>query len=226
MSWPSDPRIKNVDPDAIRKAFFEEGLTCNEVSARFGISKGTVYYRTRHLGIKLPHGIGIQRKLRLRGLFRCPHCKVEKPFSEFGGLKEGGRQPKRSYCRPCCTAYEKEWCGRTLGGRLSHVYAAARFRARESGMVFEISRKDMACLWEQQKGLCYYTGVPMSIQSTGRKGTTLSIDRIDSSKGYTKDNAVFCCSVVNLMKSDIPLFEFKHWCRLVADSPCCGVAGS
>lgn len=38
---------------------------------------------------------------------------------------------------------------------------------------------------------------------------SLSIDRIDSTKGYTYDNVVLCRSVCNLIKNDLPMDEFK-----------------
>lgn len=37
---------------------------------------------------------------------------------------------------------------------------------------------------------------------------TFSLDRIDSSKGYYRENVVLCCNIVNLMKSDMPINEF------------------
>lgn len=49
----------------------------------------------------------------------------------------------------------------------------------------------------------------------GRTNTNVSIDRIDSSKGYTKDNIWLICSAVNFMKSNLNLEEFKQYCQAV-----------
>ena len=38
------------------------------------------------------------------------------------------------------------------------------------------------------------------------------IDRIDSNKGYTKDNVISCCEMCNRMKSD---YNVKDWLRKV-----------
>lgn len=37
------------------------------------------------------------------------------------------------------------------------------------------------------------------------------IDRVDSSKGYTKENSVPCCSICNRAKSNMSEYEFKQW---------------
>lgn len=41
------------------------------------------------------------------------------------------------------------------------------------------------------------------------------IDRLDSSKGYTKDNCVSCCSTCNFAKSTMTVDEFKAWVEKV-----------
>lgn len=46
----------------------------------------------------------------------------------------------------------------------------------------------------------------------GRKRTNISIDRIDSAKGYSLDNIQLVCVVINLMKLDMTQAEFTAWC--------------
>lgn len=78
---------------------------------------------------------------------------------------------------------------RTLTVRLT----AARNRMKESGGDFEFSLEDARALFEQQKGVCALTGLPMSLhERQGGKGPRnpyqMSLDRIDSNKGYVKGN--------------------------------------
>lgn len=55
----------------------------------------------------------------------------------------------------------------------------------------------------------YYTGViPKSYKE-------YSIDRIDSSKGYTEDNIVITTGIVNTMKLDMSINEFKEQIKLL-----------
>lgn len=56
---------------------------------------------------------------------------------------------------------------------------------------------------------------PLTTTKHGRTNTNVSIDRIDSSKGYTKDNIWLICSAVNFMKSNLNLEEFKQYCQAV-----------
>jgi hypothetical protein len=54
-----------------------------------------------------------------------------------------------------------------------------------------------------------------SLSNTGRILTNLSIDRIDSKKGYIKDNIQFVCMAVNQMKSDLTLDELYFFCESI-----------
>ena len=50
-----------------------------------------------------------------------------------------------------------------------------------------------------KKKTCYYSGVTLTL--TGE--TALSLDRIDDSIGYTRENTVSCASVVNKVKNEL-----------------------
>lgn len=41
----------------------------------------------------------------------------------------------------------------------------------------------------------------------------VSIDRVDSTVGYTKDNIVLCCDSINSMKNSMPKEFFIELCR-------------
>jgi hypothetical protein len=78
--------------------------------------------------------------------------------------------------------------------------------------------EDLLALYEAQGGLCAITLIPMTTGiREGRKRTNVSIDRIDSSKGYSLDNIQLVCTIVNLMKLDMTQTEFTKWCAAVAD---------
>ena len=65
-------------------------------------------------------------------------------------------------------------------------------RRRSEG--FSITEQDLKDMWKKQEGLCYYSGKPMELVcGDGKKNPNkVSIDRVDSSKGYTLDNIVLC----------------------------------
>ena len=49
----------------------------------------------------------------------------------------------------------------------------------------------------------------------GRVNTNLSVDRIDSAKGYSKDNVQLVCMAANQMKNDLSMEEFINMCASV-----------
>lgn len=61
--------------------------------------------------------------------------------------------------------------------------------------------------------ICYYSGLALSME-IGQLNT-LSIDRIDSSKPYTEDNIVPCCSVINMMKGELSKSDFLTMCEQI-----------
>jgi hypothetical protein len=58
-------------------------------------------------------------------------------------------------------------------------------------------------LYVQTQGKCHYTGLEFSL--TERGPLLMTVDRIDSTRGYTQGNICFCCWFVNLAKNIWPL---------------------
>ena len=90
---------------------------------------------------------------------------------------------------------------------------AAKHRAKKKKIAFDIDEAFINELLVKQNGLCKYSGVLLDINSIGGVKTqmninSLSIDRINSDKGYTKDNVVLVSAIVNTMKSDLTEKEF------------------
>jgi hypothetical protein len=56
-------------------------------------------------------------------------------------------------------------------------------------------------LWEDQKGLCAVSGLRMTWYKGKALPTSISIDRIDSAKGYTKVNVRLVCYAVNVFRN-------------------------
>lgn len=60
---------------------------------------------------------------------------------------------------------------------------------------------------------CFYTNELLTFEV--KKINTISLDRVDNSKGYVVGNVVFCCWYINEMKSDYTLREFLQYCEIV-----------
>ena len=165
----------------------------------------------------------------------CPTCKTEKEFSEFSPCKKG-KYKLFTYCKPCASKktsdrYHKNIVASRERNRLrdqlnpeaarekcrsfyrekkesDHAYllwAAARNRAKKKGIEFSLDRADVVI-----PKICPVLGIELSKDTyRGFTDNSPSIDRIDSSKGYTKDNIIVISWRANSLKSNATLDELK-----------------
>lgn len=83
-----------------------------------------------------------------------------------------------------------------------------------------VTADDILEMLVAQDGKCALTGVPLKYWATVsrkffREPTLISVDRIDSSANYTRDNIQLVCAIVNQMKNDMSSAEFGYWCKRV-----------
>lgn len=109
----------------------------------------------------------------------------------------------------------------TLKGKLTNLVTQSRYRASKSKLEHEVDVEFLSNLYESQQGKCALSGIDMEI--IGKRGTeqywkNISIDRIDSSKGYTEGNVQLVCTGVNYMKKDMSDEMFIHFCKTVTEN--------
>ena len=74
-----------------------------------------------------------------------------------------------------------------------------------------ITIQDLMDIFEKQEGKCALSEIKMTWYQGKIQPTSISIDRIDNSKGYVQNNVRLVCVVVNAFKStqtDVELYEF------------------
>ena len=93
-----------------------------------------------------------------------------------------------------------------------HLYMHYKNHAHSKNRIFNITYEEFKKIVHSD---CYYCGSkPSYFRSMIRysKNSSLQelngVDRIDSNKGYTKDNCVPCCKICNQMKSNIDIGTF------------------
>lgn len=164
----------------------------------------------------------------------CKCCGIEKPISQFHKhkLKKDGYANK---CKECIKAYTTIYyekhkeklvkyrtdynrnnprkAYRSLDARFHQLIKTATYRNK-----FEVclTVEDIKILWQKQEGRCVYTKLPLL--ATANQLNTVSLDRIDSSKGYVAGNVQLVCSAVNKMKSNMTETQFIDLCLLVAQN--------
>ena len=72
---------------------------------------------------------------------------------------------------------------------------------RESSM--DIDFDFLVNLYNEQKGLCAYSKIPLQFGSYLDKNWTISLERTDVSKGYMKDNVCLICYEFNTKDSSL-----------------------
>ena len=87
--------------------------------------------------------------------------------------------------------------GRYVSGRF---YSSVKYKANKRGIYFapDLTIEFLDELIEQQEFKCFYSGLPIDAKT--RNGITASLDRRDSSGGYTRDNVQFLSTHCNMSK--------------------------
>ena len=91
--------------------------------------------------------------------------------------------------------------------------------AKERHLVWNITPEIMWKIYIQQNRLCNLTGIPIYFAPTRKKYSlqTASLDRIDSNKGYTKENIQWIHKQVNKMKMELNQDRFIELCERVSE---------
>lgn len=90
--------------------------------------------------------------------------------------------------------------------------------SRTRSLEFSITIKQAWELFLKQNRKCALSGLFLTLNTKANSHTgTASLDRIDSSKGYTIDNVQWVHKDINIMKSDHSDKEFINYCKLVAN---------
>lgn len=131
----------------------------------------------------------------------------------YGNNLERGKQARRKYSlenkkelseKRKIRLTSLEGC---LSHRLSHLN---KKRLKTSKVEFDLTF--LINLWKSQNGICAISGYPMQFSTCNL--FAVSIDRIDSTRGYTKDNVQLVCLGINFCKNRFPndeMIEFWNY---------------
>ncbi len=146
----------------------------------------------------------------------CFKCKQEKSYDFFFKHNQTS-DGYHSWCKSCCTEGSNKSRAKqnsTIQGRAKIFLQNARKSAAKRGQEFSLSIDDVVKCWIDQNQICAYSGRKMTLEAG--KLNTVSIERINSEIGYTKDNTILVCQAINRMKSDFGFDDFYDLCRDVS----------
>jgi len=138
-------------------------------------------------------------------LITCSKCHQEKFGEEFHKhhKRKSGLQ---KYCKECCKQtdklYKKSIRGKEVNRKsaIKHkeqvLLRGARNRAEKKGMEFNISLTDIVI-----PKICPVLGIEIYRDAPKNSYNSPSLDRIDNTKGYTKDNICVISNKANVIKN-------------------------
>lgn len=166
-----------------------------------------------------------QRKTRPKAN-DCPVCKSPisvKPsaYKKIKGLLTCSKKCRGLYLK---TTYKGNNNPNTKYASPIEKYFAEKYQhikgtAKKRDFDFNLTREYLLELWNKQNGKCYYTKLSLKlITDHDNFGgydqpdlDVLSVDRLDSSKGYIIGNVVYACNGINKMKGSVPELEFHKF---------------
>lgn len=172
----------------------------------------------------------------------CGECGelFEKSLSEYNRQIKNGRQKDRFFCSRSCTGKAiKSNLGANLGDTTGLLrgynkadefspfrlcFKSVRYRSREKGFEHDLDLQFLKDLWEKQDGKCAVTGIPLVLENKiTNPNFSASLDRVDSSKWYIKENVHFVSTTVNFAKNKFSLETLEEFIDLIKK---CGVEQS
>lgn len=93
---------------------------------------------------------------------------------------------------------KEDWL-KTTRGCLSKKMGHLKRQKRNKQLEFKITLDDLVDLWELQDGRCAISNYPM--EASFNSLFSVSVDRINSSMGYTKENIQLVCQAINFAKN-------------------------
>jgi hypothetical protein len=170
-----------------------------------------------------------RNKGRKMGVCTCKNCGIsfEKPASE---INRNEKLNRNNFCsRSCCGKFLKNFGNSTYKYDISQHSGwkkdeLTHFRYHYRNIINRyknvgITIYDLKEQWEQQNGICEFTGIKLILSSYTKIEKnpiySASLDRIDNSKGYEKNNIRWVSRSINLMKND--MLDSKVWelCELI-----------
>jgi hypothetical protein len=137
----------------------------------------------------------------------CNICLIEKTFNKFSlYVKTDKLSPRKDTCKNCCRAKEsREIRERTWEFESKKIMLNnSKMRAKRSNMEFTITENDISI-----PECCPVLGIPLYRSKRENWNNSPSIDRIDNTKGYIKDNVVVVSRRANILKKDATIDELQ-----------------
>ncbi len=217
----------NITKEFLIEEYINKSRLTKDIAEQIGVGQTTVYTYLRKYSIKTTGStqnlvgktFGYGTVVRYIG--KDKHCNLwllkcecGKEYTAITGHLNRGR-PVSCGCRNKTNPIHKSYkC--IPGWFFRRIEKAAENRS----VLFNVSIKDLYDKWQKQNGKCALSNIPLTISPVekGKVITTASLDRIDSSKGYVKENIQWVHKHINVMKLNHVQDYFIELCKAVAEN--------
>lgn len=189
------------------------GLLTHEIANRLGMKYAFMDSRLHKYGLRSNYSVQRSIKIVSKTKARCSRCNRILSLTKFLWGRKGRRNEYRfTYCLDCRRKQAYLNLNSDVTRFIKNIFNRIKLRAIKNGVSFTISFDQFKRIYEQQKGLCFYTGFATKTKvGEGNTKHSLSVDQIQPGEGYTPDNIVFCTRHANTMKANLSLDELKKW---------------
>ncbi len=99
----------------------------------------------------------------------------------------------------------------------SRQWESIKRGAQKRNIIFDLTRKDAYQIFIDQNNRCALTGIILQFSKNheSRARGNASLDRIDSTQGYTVDNVQWVLKIINKMKGSLSMDQLYYYCRLI-----------
>jgi hypothetical protein len=205
---------------------------------KYDYSKSIYYkFHEKLIIICTEHGEFLQAPSKHLAGQGCPHCakihsndhlKYKWPESDVNFIIENYQKLGMTICAESLNTYSsnvykkakqlgltKKFKPRTYHNNISKVtWNSLILGAERRKLIVEIIEDDVWNRYLEQNKKCALSGIEIFLHKSSKK-ITASVDRINSNKGYTKDNIQIVHKDVNRAKSNLSDEEFFTLCKNV-----------
>lgn len=139
----------------------------------------------------------------------CSGCNKEQAYTRKDHAKQSTLRDWQ--CKPCVAASKKFKNNQPVGAE-QRLYNRFSKSALNRGIEWDLTLKEFV---NGFTGVCTLTGWDISMEY--KSDAPASLDRIDSSKGYTAGNIQWVHAMVNMCKNKYEQEDFVSMCKAVAD---------
>lgn len=128
----------------------------------------------------------------------CTKCEEIKPLGGFH-RNSRGRDGRHTICKVCRLKQLADWWPKHYKETLAfQLTRKAKKRAYDKEIPYDLDAHLINIQERLDKGVCELTGLPLECGVSIPQWNSPSMDRIDSSKGYTFDNIRIICYAMNV----------------------------